>query len=98
VLCDCHYTRSAIAGAAPQRSEKRPYRAAEIYTGYRGQPRDESFDQALDWDRVAELRKMWDGPVILKGILDVEDAKKAANLGVDAIIVSNHGGRGRSAF
>lgn len=54
---------------------------------------NESFDQALDWDRVAELRKMWDGPVILKGILDVEDAKKAANLGVDAIIVSNHGGR-----
>lgn len=54
---------------------------------------NESFDQALDWDRVAELRKMWDGPVILKGILDVEDAKKAAALGVDAIIVSNHGGR-----
>jgi len=46
---------------------------------------NESFDQALDWDRVAELRKMWDGPVILKGILDVEDAKKAANLGVDAM-------------
>ncbi len=53
----------------------------------------QAFDQALDWDRVAELIKMWDGKVILKGILDVEDAKKAANLGVDAIIVSNHGGR-----
>lgn len=53
----------------------------------------EAFDQSLDWDRVAELRRMWDGPVILKGILDVEDAKKAAALGVDAIIVSNHGGR-----
>lgn len=53
----------------------------------------EAFDQSLDWARVAELRKMWDGPVILKGILDVEDAKKAAAIGVDAIIVSNHGGR-----
>ena len=53
----------------------------------------EAFDHALDWDRVAELMKMWDGPVILKGILDVEDAKKAASLGADAIIVSNHGGR-----
>ncbi|MBU2994584.1 alpha-hydroxy acid oxidase [Octadecabacter sp. 1_MG-2023] len=52
-----------------------------------------AFDQSLDWDRIAELMKMWDGPVILKGILDVEDAKKAADLGVDAIIVSNHGGR-----
>ncbi|MEL6573423.1 MAG: alpha-hydroxy acid oxidase [Pseudomonadota bacterium] len=54
---------------------------------------NESFDQSLDWDRVAELRKWWDGPVILKGILDVEDAKKAVNVGADAIIVSNHGGR-----
>ncbi|MEN8896686.1 MAG: alpha-hydroxy acid oxidase [Yoonia sp.] len=53
----------------------------------------EAFDQALDWDRVAQLIKMWDGKVILKGILDAEDAKKAADLGADAIIVSNHGGR-----
>ncbi|SMX44456.1 alpha-hydroxy acid oxidase [Octadecabacter ascidiaceicola] len=53
----------------------------------------QAFDQSLDWNRVAELMKMWDGPVILKGILDVEDAKKAADLGADAIIVSNHGGR-----
>lgn len=53
----------------------------------------EAFDQALDWERVAQLIKMWDGKVILKGILDAEDAKKAANLGVDAIVVSNHGGR-----
>ena len=53
----------------------------------------EAFDPSLNWDRVAELIKMWDGPVILKGILDVEDAKKAADLGAAAIIVSNHGGR-----
>ena len=54
---------------------------------------NEKFDQALDWDRVRELRNMWDGPVILKGIMDAEDAKKAVNAGADAIIVSNHGGR-----
>ncbi|MEL6841537.1 MAG: alpha-hydroxy acid oxidase [Pseudomonadota bacterium] len=53
----------------------------------------EAFDHALDWARVAELMKMWDGKVILKGILDADDAKKAAELGADAIIVSNHGGR-----
>ncbi|AGI69368.1 L-lactate dehydrogenase LldD [Octadecabacter antarcticus 307] len=53
----------------------------------------EAFDPSLNWDRVAQLMKMWGGPVILKGILDVEDAKKAADLGADAIIVSNHGGR-----
>ena len=53
----------------------------------------ESFDQSLDWDRVKQLMDMWGGKVILKGILDVEDARKAAELGADAIIVSNHGGR-----
>ncbi|MGO4916650.1 alpha-hydroxy acid oxidase [Pseudogemmobacter sp. W21_MBD1_M6] len=53
----------------------------------------EAFDHSLDWARIAELRKMWDGKVILKGILDVEDARMAANVGADAIIVSNHGGR-----
>lgn len=53
----------------------------------------EAFDHALDWDRIRELRKMWGGKVILKGILDVEDAKMAAEVGADAIVVSNHGGR-----
>ncbi|MFO8126147.1 L-lactate dehydrogenase [Yoonia sp.] len=53
----------------------------------------EAFDHALDWDRVAQLMQMWGGKVILKGILDADDAKKAAELGTDAIIVSNHGGR-----
>lgn len=53
----------------------------------------EAFDHALDWKRVAELMKMWGGKVILKGILDVEDAKMAAKMGADAIVVSNHGGR-----
>ena len=54
---------------------------------------NEKFDAGLDWARVKELRNMWDGPVILKGIMDVEDAKKAGEVGVDAIVVSNHGGR-----
>ena len=53
----------------------------------------QAFDQALDWDRIAQLRKMWGGKIIVKGILDVEDARKAVNVGADAIIVSNHGGR-----
>lgn len=53
----------------------------------------ESFDQSLDWDRIREFRKMWDGPLIIKGIMDARDAKEALNVGADAIIVSNHGGR-----
>jgi L-lactate dehydrogenase (cytochrome) len=47
----------------------------------------------LNWDRIAEFRKMWGGKVIIKGILDAEDAKMALKVGADAIIVSNHGGR-----
>jgi L-lactate dehydrogenase (cytochrome) len=53
----------------------------------------EQFDQSLDWNKVKILMKKWGGKVILKGILDPEDAKMAAKLGVDAIVVSNHGGR-----
>jgi len=53
----------------------------------------EAFDPALDWDRIKRLIEMWGGKVVLKGILDVDDAEKAAELGADAIIVSNHGGR-----
>jgi len=51
------------------------------------------FDPRLSWEDVAEIRRMWDGKVILKGILDAEDAKQAVNAGADAIVVSNHGGR-----
>jgi len=47
----------------------------------------------LTWDDVRELRRRWPGPFVLKGILSVEDAKQAAEQGVDGIVVSNHGGR-----
>ena len=53
----------------------------------------EAFDPSLDWDRIRQFRSWWDGPVILKGILDAEDARRAAEVGADAIVVSNHGGR-----
>jgi L-lactate dehydrogenase (cytochrome) len=53
----------------------------------------EQFDLTLNWDSVARIAKKWDGKVILKGILDAEDAKQALKIGADAIIVSNHGGR-----
>ncbi|MGH1354874.1 MAG: alpha-hydroxy acid oxidase [Thalassovita sp.] len=53
----------------------------------------EQFDPTLDWGKIAAIKEMWGGPVILKGILDAEDAKMALQVGADAIIVSNHGGR-----
>lgn len=53
----------------------------------------EQFDPSLSWDDVEWIKKRWGGKLILKGILDVEDARLAANSGADALIVSNHGGR-----
>jgi len=51
------------------------------------------FDPTLSWNDVAWVKERWGGKLILKGILDVEDAKLAAATGADAIVVSNHGGR-----
>ena len=51
------------------------------------------FDASLSWEDVREIRKQWGGKVIIKGILDAEDAQNAVNVGADAIVVSNHGGR-----
>lgn len=53
----------------------------------------EQFDPQLDWGKIAKLKEMWGGKLILKGILDAEDAKMALQVGADAIVVSNHGGR-----
>jgi L-lactate dehydrogenase (cytochrome) len=53
----------------------------------------DQFDPALNWKDVEWIKKIWPGKLILKGILDPEDAKTAVKLGADAIVVSNHGGR-----
>jgi L-lactate dehydrogenase (cytochrome) len=52
-----------------------------------------AFDAAAGWDDIAALREIWPGPMVVKGILTAEDAVLAAEAGVDAISVSNHGGR-----
>jgi L-lactate dehydrogenase (cytochrome) len=53
----------------------------------------EQFDPHLSWDDIVGIKKRWGGKLILKGILDPEDARRALDTGADAIIVSNHGGR-----
>jgi L-lactate dehydrogenase (cytochrome) len=53
----------------------------------------EQFDPDLDWNDVEWIKKRWGGKLILKGVMDVEDARLAANSGADALVVSNHGGR-----
>ena len=53
----------------------------------------EQFDPKLDWNDVEWIKKRWGGKLILKGIMDAEDARLAADSGADAMVVSNHGGR-----
>ncbi|MEI5687522.1 FMN-dependent L-lactate dehydrogenase LldD [Sphingomonas kyungheensis] len=52
-----------------------------------------NFDPTVSWRDLEFIRESWTGPLIIKGILDVEDAEAAASLGADGIVVSNHGGR-----
>jgi len=54
---------------------------------------NEQFDPRLSWPDVEWVKKQWGGKLILKGIMDVQDARLAAESGADAIVVSNHGGR-----
>lgn len=61
----------------------------EDYIGWLGA----NFDPSISWKDLEWIRDFWDGPMVIKGILDVEDAKDAVRFGADGIIVSNHGGR-----
>jgi len=59
------------------------------YVGWLGR----NFDPSVTWREIEWVRSRWKGPLIVKGILDVDDARAAADVGVDGIVVSNHGGR-----
>lgn len=61
----------------------------EDYMGWLGN----NFDPSISWKDLEWIRDFWEGPMIIKGILDVEDAKDAVRFGADGIVVSNHGGR-----
>ncbi|MBK9314941.1 MAG: L-lactate dehydrogenase [Acidobacteria bacterium] len=54
---------------------------------------DSQFDPSFSWKDLAWVRENWSGPIVLKGILDPDDARAAADFGADGIVVSNHGGR-----
>ena len=61
----------------------------EDYIGWLGA----NFDPSISWKDLEWIREFWEGPMIIKGILDPEDAKDAVRFGADCIVVSNHGGR-----
>ncbi|GIZ12298.1 FMN-dependent L-lactate dehydrogenase LldD [Pseudomonas sp. NCCP-436] len=61
----------------------------EDYMGWLGN----NFDQSISWKDLEWIRDFWDGPMVIKGILDPQDARDAVKFGADGIVVSNHGGR-----
>lgn len=54
---------------------------------------DVQFDPSVTWEDIAWVRRHWDGKLVVKGVLDPDDARRAVDAGVDGIVVSNHGGR-----
>ncbi len=63
------------------------------WEGTVGELLDYMFDPTMTWEDLKWIRKQWDGTLTVKGIQNLEDAKKAAKLGADAVLLSNHGGR-----
>jgi len=79
----------------------RPHDLGNV-SDYRGKPTEledyiawlgDNFDPSISWKDLDWIREQWDGPMIIKGILDAEDARDAVRFGADGIVVSNHGGR-----
>ena len=54
---------------------------------------EQQFDPRFNWNDIAWIRRLWDKKLVLKGIMDAEDARRAIDAGTDAIVISNHGGR-----
>lgn len=70
-----------------------PYMPKNLNLSKLGQFMNETFTGRVDVDKIAPIREMWKGALVLKGVVSEEDAQKAISMGVDGIIVSNHGGR-----
>lgn len=84
---------SQLAAGAPEFATLKPYIPDGLSMKHLGQFMNRTFNGRLDRDRLAGLRDKWKGKLVIKGIVTEEDAEKAVDLGVDGIIVSNHGGR-----
>ena len=85
--------RRAARQAPHLRQSRRPSEGHRRHHRARRPGSDSQFDTSLNWKDIEWIRCIWPGKLILKGILDVEDAEEAAKTGAQAMVVSNHGGR-----
>lgn len=77
----------------PEFATLKPYMETGMNMSQLGKFMNATFTGRVDVDKVAAIRDLWKGPLVLKGVVSEEDAERSAALGVDGIIVSNHGGR-----
>ncbi len=84
--------RTLLAGQ-PNFETLRPYMPPSLNLKQLGQFMDQTFSGRLNEEKIKPIRDMWPGKLVLKGVASVEDAQRAIDLGLDGIIVSNHGGR-----
>ena len=84
---------SQLAAGAPEFKTMRPYIPKGLSMKHLGLFMNKTFSGRLNPDKIAAIRDRWKGKLVVKGIVNSEDAEKAISLGVDGMIVSNHGGR-----
>ncbi|HVA13477.1 MAG TPA: alpha-hydroxy acid oxidase [Stellaceae bacterium] len=92
-LTSPHWTRALMRNGIPKFVNLRPYMGADTGVAAGAAFMQREGGGAFTWDEVARYRDKWQKPLVVKGVLHPEDAEKAVALGLDGIVVSNHGGR-----
>lgn len=88
-----HWALRTLLHGQPRFETLRPYMPGNLDMRQLGQFMDRTFNGRLTEDKIAAIRNRWKGKIVLKGVASEEDTEKAVKLGLDGIIVSNHGGR-----
>ncbi|WP_350285809.1 alpha-hydroxy acid oxidase [uncultured Croceitalea sp.] len=93
ILARPRWAMETLRIGQPSFKTLKPYMPKNLDLRQLGQFMDQTFSGRLNEERIKPIRDMWKGKIVLKGVANEEDAKKAIDLGLDGIIVSNHGGR-----
>ena len=93
IMARPHWALSTLLHGAPEFKTLKPYIPKGLSLKHLGQFMDRTFDGRLSEEKVKELRDKWKGKLVIKGLENEEDVQKAISIGLDGVIVSNHGGR-----
>ncbi|MCX2720615.1 alpha-hydroxy acid oxidase [Lentiprolixibacter aurantiacus] len=87
------WTMATLKEGAPRFANLDPYMPGNLNLSQLGQFMDQTFDKRLNEEKIGPIRDRWKGKLVLKGVASSYDMKKAIKLGMDGVIISNHGGR-----